>query len=65
MAIKDIFKEELNVINTGIESFKNNIIEAGGNAIHVDWKPPVDIDSELLEIINKNEDLINKANKEA
>jgi len=64
MAINDIFKKDLKVINTGIESFKNNIEEAGAEAVHVDWKPPVEIDKNILNIINKNEEAINKANQE-
>ena len=65
MAINDIFNQDLKVINTGIESFKENIEQAGAEAVHIDWKPPVDIDSAVWEIINVHEVSINEANQKA
>lgn len=65
MAINDIFNQGLKVINTGIESFKENIEHAGAEAVHIDWKPPVDIDPAVWKLINANEKAINKANQEA
>jgi len=65
MAINDIFNKKLKVINTGIESFKENIEQAGAEAIHIDWKPPVDIDPKVWEIINSKEEIINDANEKA
>ncbi|MFC2104321.1 DUF1116 domain-containing protein [Bacteroidota bacterium] len=65
MAINDIFNKDLNVINTGISSFKENLENCGAKAIQVDWKPPVDIDDSIMDIIHKNADKINEANKKA
>ncbi|MFC2096087.1 DUF1116 domain-containing protein [Bacteroidota bacterium] len=65
MAINDIFNKDLNVINTGISSFKENLENCGAKAIQVDWKPPVDIDDSIIDIIHKNADKIEEANKKA
>ena len=65
MAINDIFNKDLNVINTGIGSFKENLENAGAKTVQVDWKPPVDIDPKVMEIINANKDAIEEANKKA
>ena len=65
MAINDIFKKKLNVINTGIGTFKENLESEGANAIQVDWKPPVDIEDSVLEIIGKHKEKIAQANEKA
>lgn len=65
MAIKDIFNKDLNVVNTGINSFKENLENAGAKTVQVDWKPPVDIAPEVINIIQSNKDAIDTANKKA
>ncbi|OFX60068.1 MAG: hypothetical protein A2046_16450 [Bacteroidetes bacterium GWA2_30_7] len=65
MSINDIFGKKLNVINIGIESFKENIESAGGNAVQVDWKPPVSINSEIFKTIQGKKVQIDLANKKA
>ncbi|KQC07915.1 MAG: hypothetical protein APR54_05365 [Candidatus Cloacimonas sp. SDB] len=60
---KDLFKEKLKVVNTGLNSFKKNLTDTGTSAVQVDWKPPVEVEPELLEIIEKNRSKINTANK--
>jgi hypothetical protein len=65
MSINNIFNKNLKIINTGIESFKENAEQAGAVSIQVDWKPPVDIDDEVWEKINLKEKEINRANQNA
>lgn len=65
MAINDIFGKKLNVINIGIESFKDNIESSGGNAVQLDWKPSVNVDSNISKAIHAKKDIIEAANKKA
>ena len=65
MAINDIFGKKLNVINIGIESFKENIESSGGNAVQLDWKPSVNVDSTISKAIHEKKDIIDAANKKA
>ena len=46
MAIKDLFNQPLQVINTGLASFRNNIESSGAKVIQVSWKPSVDVKKE-------------------
>jgi hypothetical protein len=63
MAVNDLFRQQLKVINTGLASFKSNIEESGGQAIQLNWKPPVEVDPEAIRIIGKNRERIEEANK--
>ncbi len=65
MSINELFNKNLKVINTGIGSFKENLENAGAEAVQVDWKPPVDIDPKVMEIINSQKEIIDEANKKA
>lgn len=42
-----LFSEELNVVNIGLASFGENIVQAGGKAATVDWRPPANGDANL------------------
>ena len=35
-----LFKEDLHVLNVGLASFADAIVDAGGNAIRIEWTPP-------------------------
>lgn len=65
MAIHDLFNKKLQVINTGLVAFKENLEKAGAEAVQVDWKPPIDIDKKNLEIIHSKLQEINQANQQA
>ena len=65
MSINELFNKDLKVVNTGINSFKENLENAGAEAVQVDWKPPVDIDPEVMEIITANKEAIEEANQKA
>lgn len=65
MSINELFNKNLKVVNTGIGSFKENLENAGAEAVQVDWKPPVDIDPKVMEIINSKKEIIDEANQKA
>ncbi|MGQ9844699.1 MAG: fdrA domain protein [Caldisericia bacterium] len=53
MAVSDLFKKELKVINVGLLSFKESLEIEGFKVIQVDWKPPAGGDEEALEALRK------------
>ena len=53
MAVSDLFKKELKVINVGLLSFKESLEQTGFKVVHVDWKPPAGGDEEALEALKK------------
>ncbi len=53
MAVSDLFKKELKVINVGLLSFKESLDKEGVKVIQVDWKPPAGGDEEALEALRK------------
>lgn len=53
MAVNDLFKKELKVINVGLLSFKESLEQTGFKVIQVDWKPPAGGDEEALEALKK------------
>ncbi|MCB5277908.1 MAG: DUF1116 domain-containing protein [Candidatus Cloacimonetes bacterium] len=60
-----ITKGKLKVINIGLENFAENIVEAGHEAIDVEWKPPLNIAVELKEGISARRKVIETANQKA
>ncbi|MCK4338728.1 MAG: DUF1116 domain-containing protein [Candidatus Cloacimonetes bacterium] len=65
MAIDDLFKKELNVINIGLTSFKESLENVNTKVIQVDWKPPAGVDENVLEIVRANISDIETANEKA
>ncbi len=67
--ITELFKQELKVINMGLETFADNLAELGVQTQQVDWKPPAGGDAGLLELFDRleaNTELdIDAANAEA
>lgn len=53
MAVSDLFKKELKIINVGLLSFKESLESEGFKVIQVDWKPPAGGDEEALEALRK------------
>ncbi len=62
MPINDLFNQPLKVVNTGLLLFKDNLAQLGVDAIQVQWKPPVDIDSKAAEWMAANKEKIDAAN---
>jgi hypothetical protein len=46
-------KNELNILNIGLEIFYNDLRKQGVNAIHVAWKPPVKLEKDIEDILSK------------
>ncbi len=65
MAVKDLFEKKLNVINTGLESFSSDLEKNGINVIQLDWKPSLINNPEADNLLKKNKDFIEEANKKA
>ncbi|MHA0858189.1 YlbE family protein [Paenibacillus sp. CMAA1364] len=68
--INELFTNKLNVINVGIENFKDDMLKQNANATHLEWTPPGRGNTELIAALDKLEDpsVIDKievANKEA
>lgn len=65
MAIQDLFKSELQVVNLGLESFKESLDQFGVKAVHVAWKPPMDVSLAAITKIQTVRAEIEKANQKA
>jgi len=65
MAIKDLFNQELKVINVGLTSFKESFDTANTKAVQVEWKPPAEVEKGVLETLRSKRPEIEKANEHA
>ena len=54
---KSIITQKVKVINVGLDSFYQDLKDLGVDVVHVDWRPPADGDSNLLDILDKLESL--------
>lgn len=48
----DILKEDVKVINIGIEQFVQSLYEQQVSLVHVDWKPPTEEDEEIEKLLD-------------
>jgi len=53
--INDLFKEDLTVINMGLESFAENLREQDVQAVQVNWKPPAGGNKKIAALFDKLE----------
>lgn len=67
MSFDNLFKENLSIINIGLESFHENFQSQTGHSIHLNWSPPASANEELVHILEKwkYDERVLKANKEA
>jgi len=65
MAIQDLFGKELQVINIGLTSFKENLEKSRIKTVQVDWRPPMKVAPEAVKIIQKMFPTIDQANQKA
>ncbi len=64
---RNLFKEEVDVVNIGLKSFSDSIDNIGGKITHVKWTPPASGNTELVDLLFKCElhsEEIDAANKE-
>ncbi len=52
---KEILGVPLKVVNIGLESFYETLIQQGVEALHVDWRPPAGGDPELAALLDRVE----------
>jgi len=45
-------KDDIRIINIGLEKFARTYQEMGLNVIQVDWKPPIKIDDDLSNMLS-------------
>ncbi len=65
MAIRDLFQAELRVVNIGLPMFKQSLDRCGVRAVDVDWRPPIEVDTQALATIAAAADSIERANEKA
>ena len=65
MALQDLFTQELQVVNVGLQSFTDNLKTVGTNAVQVDWRPAATVDAALLGSLKAKLPQIESANQEA
>lgn len=53
MSVNDLFKEDLKVINMGLESFYHDLVNQEVAAIHVDWKPSAGGNEKMASLLNR------------
>ncbi len=53
--VDDLLRTDLRVVNLGLRSFADSIRAAGGQATHVDWRPPAGGDSGLAQRLEELE----------
>src|SRR6056297_1863977 len=53
--INDLFREDVNAINLGVEGFGNTLRQLGARATQVDWKPPAGGDVRLIGLFDRLE----------
>ena len=62
MSVKDLFGEDLRVVNVGLRSFKESLDETGAAAVQVDWRPPMDVSGNARRAIAERASEIGAAN---
>jgi hypothetical protein len=65
MAIQDLFGSDLKVINIGLSSFNQALLDSRTPFVQVAWHPPLSADRETWAVIEKNKPRIDKANERA
>ncbi|MFQ5750441.1 MAG: DUF1116 domain-containing protein [bacterium] len=65
MRIKELFTNELKVINVGLSAFKESLDAANVTAIQVEWTPPVVVDEKMRQVLKERISEIEKANEKA
>lgn len=52
---KLLIDQELKIINIGLDLFYQDLKDLGVEVVHVDWRPPADGDSKMIDILDKLE----------
>ena len=65
--MNELFSQEINAVNIGIESFGDNVRQFGAQAIQLEWVPPAQGNFETGKVLAKlmNDDRIKESNETA
>jgi hypothetical protein len=55
-SIKELFGQELKVINMGLKSFADDLKGQGVRVVHVDWRPPAGGKGKMLSLLERLKD---------
>ncbi|MGD0037761.1 MAG: DUF1116 domain-containing protein [Bacteroidota bacterium] len=61
--MKNLFEQELQVINIGLQSFKETLDACNVKSVQVDWKPPLAVSAWAAAVIRSQRDKIDQANQ--
>ena len=50
--LRFINQEKIQIINLGLDKFAKTYQEQGVKVAHVDWKPPIEIEDDLSDILS-------------
>jgi len=53
MAVNDLFKQDLKVVNMGLKSFYNDLKSQDVTVIQVNWKPKAGGKKKMLSLLGK------------
>jgi FdrA protein len=53
VAVKDLFRQELKVVNIGLRAFAEDLEKQDKRVVHVDWKPAAGGDERLQSILER------------
>lgn len=56
MPIRDLFDQELVIVNIGLEAFAESLGRMGARVVHVAWTPPAGGDPRLAALLDKVRD---------
>jgi hypothetical protein len=56
MAIRDLFTQELVIVNVGLEAFAEALDRVGARVVHVAWAPPAGGDPRLAALLARLQD---------
>ncbi|RPH92366.1 hypothetical protein EHM69_12895, partial [candidate division KSB1 bacterium] len=63
--MKNLFEQELQVINIGLPSFKETLDVCGVKSVQMDWRPPLSVSAQSSAMIAAARERIETANAEA
>ncbi|MEA1972032.1 MAG: DUF1116 domain-containing protein [Candidatus Cloacimonadota bacterium] len=63
MEFKKLFGKKMEVVNVGLERFKDDLEHQGEKVENVEWTPPANIEKEVIEILENNKSITEKANE--
>lgn len=62
MSINELFRNQLKVINTGLDSFGKTLKKFDIETVPVHWRPPVDVNADSIQVLTDHEKTIEEAN---